>query len=160
MPFDAPFVLGPFTVDMHGRLLPTDEGRFPAFCLRWREYGVEVSVARPLEAGGQEGVIALRASVGRVPSTAGDTPGRALSRRKAVFAALSGFPQLLPAGWRMELLPDHSVRLSAEVVLAMPATAAALVGEVTQFLLTAAPYLDLLTESGVAAPGTANTCPG
>jgi hypothetical protein len=165
MPFDAPIMLGPFTVDAEGRLLPTDSGRFPAFSLRWRDYEVDVSLARPPREGDPHGLIVLRASVGRVPSTAGDAPGPALSRRSEVFGMLGGFPRLLPAGWRMELLADHSVGLSAEVALAMPATAITLVSEVTQFLLTAAPYLDLLAEAGLAAfgvaePGTVKTWPG
>ncbi|MBN8893052.1 MAG: hypothetical protein BGP12_17505 [Rhodospirillales bacterium 70-18] len=162
MPFDAPFTLGPFTVDDRGRLLPTDTGRFPAFTVRWRNRAVEVSLARPVTSpaaghGGMRGVIAMRTLAGRVPSTAEHVPDQAMARRAAVFAALVGMTPLLPAGWRMELLADHSVALTAEAELEMPATATALVSDVTLFLLAAAPYLDLLDESGV---GTVNTCPG
>lgn len=162
MPFDVPFVLGPFTVDRAGRLLPNADEPFPAFSLDWRGRAVEVWLARPPEGG--VGRIGLRASLGRVPSTAGGGRGRPGlggrgGQRAAVFAALRGLPGLLPAGWRMELLADHSVGLVAEAALALPATAAALLGVVTGFLLDAAPYLDLLEESGVAA-GTVNTWPG
>lgn len=157
MPFDAPFVLGPFTVDAEGRLLPIADAPFPAFALRWRDRPVEVWLARPPEGG--VGRIGLCAGLGRVPST-GDAGrrqgGHGLHRRAETFAVLRGLPALLPAGWRMDLLADHSVGLSAEVQLALPATAAALLGAVTRFLLEAAPYLDLLEESGVAA-GTVNT---
>lgn len=162
MPFDAPFTLGPFTVDMQGRLLPTDTGQFPAFSLRWRSCGVEVSMARPAvlpDGPGSvgEGMISLHAMAGQVPSTAEGQPIPALARRAAVFAALSALVPLLPAGWRMDLLADHSVRLSAEVALAMPTTATELLSAVTLFLLAAAPYLELLEESGVAAAGMRNT---
>ena len=158
MPLDAPFVLGPFTVDSAGRLRPTDAGSFPAFSLRWRGGGIEVRLARPVDQGA--GLIALRAAAGRVPSTASGG-----NRRAAAFAAMAGLPGLLPAGWRLELQPDHSLRLVAEMALAMPTTATELLCAVTGYLLAAAPYLDLLGEAGLEAPGAdaggmVNTWPG
>jgi len=160
MPRDAPFVLGPFTVDARGRLRPTDDGPLPAFSLCWRGCTVEVAL-RQGDAAADVAVMALRAGAGRVPSTAtGGSIGRA-----AVFAALAGMPGLLPPGWRVLLLPDHRLELTAEAGLAMPATVAELLCAVTGFLLAAAPYLDLFGEAGVETAGRedggrVNTCPG
>ena len=35
MPFDAPFKLGPFSVDSEGRLSPREPAAAPAFLFRW-----------------------------------------------------------------------------------------------------------------------------
>jgi hypothetical protein len=146
MPFDAPFVLGPFTIDTAGRLRPTEPGRLPGFALCWRGCAVRVEL-HPAEA--DAAVMSLQATAGRVPSTAAaGSFGRA-----AVFAALAELPGLLPDGWRLRLRPDHRLELAAEAGLALPATVSELLSAVTLFLLAAAPYLDLLGDAGVEAAG-------
>ena len=46
MPFDVPFILGPFIVDRTGRLTP-DAGASPSFRITWRERVVHIRM-RPL----------------------------------------------------------------------------------------------------------------
>jgi hypothetical protein len=150
MPLDSFAMLGPFTVDDHGRLFPTTQGRFPAFSLRWRGHAVDVAMERMQ---GGQGILAMSVRAGFVGSTADDAPERSQPRREETFAVVQGLAGLLPEGWRMELAADHGVRLLAHGALAMPASAAALLTDVTLVLLTAAPYLDVLAEAGVA-PGT------
>ena len=156
MPLDSLPRLGPFTVDDHGRLIPTTDGRFPAFNLRWRGHGVDVAMERMQ---GDRGILAIALRAGMVGSTADDAPERSQPRRDEAFATVRGLASLLPQAWQMELSADHGVRLLAHVALDMPASATALLTDVTLVLLTAAPYLDVLAEAGVA-PGKVNTCPG
>jgi hypothetical protein len=58
------------------------------------------------------------------------------------------------------LAADHGVLLEASCPVALPVTATGLISEVTGFLLTLTPYLDVVDEAGSAAPsgvGSANT---
>lgn len=155
MPFDAPFMLGPFSVDAIGRLEPIDHGAMPAFLFRWRGRLVR---ARFSPDGASRGTLLLRTVLGRVPSTATPHEG---DRRPQAFQLLHLLPPTLPAGWRMLLLPDHGVRLEADTLLTLPITATDLVVELTRFLLAVAPYLDVLEAAGVvglsAEAGTENT---
>jgi hypothetical protein len=148
MSFDVPFKLGPFTVDSEGRLSPCESETIPAFLFRWRNRVVH---ARLAQAGPQDGRLALQSTLGRVPSTA-NAPDAALRSRS--FALLHWLPRSVPLGWRAFLLADHRVCLETEARIALPITAAAMITEVTRFLLTLAPYLDLLDEAGLTAPGT------
>lgn len=150
MPLDVPFQLGPFTVEESGRLIPTTEGRFPAFTVRWRGHPVDVAMERMQ---GARGLLSVSVRAGFVGSTADDKPALSQPRRELAFSTLRGLATLVPDGWRLVLSPDHGVRLVAHVEIDMPTGAASLVTDVTLFLLTAAPYLDLLTEAGVS--GTA-----
>lgn len=156
MPFDAPFRLGPFTVDEAGRLLPASEGRFPAFTLRWRDRPIEVSMERLADG---IGWLTLTIRVGLVASTADAAPGISQPKRERAFAILRALVAELPEGWRLELAADHGVRLLARQAFDMPASVNALLTQVTTALLVCAPYLDVLAEEGVA-PGRLNTCPG
>ena len=52
MPFDAPFMLGPFAVDAEGRIAPRDPDAMPAFFFRWRGRVVR---ARLRQAGPEQG---------------------------------------------------------------------------------------------------------
>jgi hypothetical protein len=153
MPRDTVSMLGPFTVDESGRLFPTTEGRFPAFSLRWRDHVVDVALERMQDG---HGILAMAVRAGFVGSTADDAPARSQPRREQAFATVRGLAGLVPEGWRMELTADHGVRLLAHLALTMPASAAALLTDVTLVLLTAAPYLDVLGEAGVT-PGIAKT---
>ena len=55
--------------------------------------------------------ITLSATLGRVPSTAGN-PREAVLRSQS-FQVLHGLPRLMPRPWRVSLLPDHRVHLSS-----------------------------------------------
>jgi hypothetical protein len=153
MPFDAPFKLGPFTVDSGGRLSPGEPDKIPAFLFRWRDHIVR---ARLTEASPRDGRLALQSTLGRVPSTASVSDE---TLRPRSFAALRWLPRSVPADWRVSLLADHCVWLETETRIALPITAAALITEITQFLLVLAPYLDLLDEEGLSALGGERASP-
>jgi hypothetical protein len=143
MPFDAPFKLGPFMVDSEGRLWPGEPEAAPGFLFRWHDRVVR---ARLAQADAAHGRIILQAAVARVPSTA-STPDDTL--RPRTFALLRWLERSVPPGWRVSLLADHRVWLESDRMIAMPITAAALMTEITCFLLELAPHLDLLDESGL-----------
>jgi hypothetical protein len=147
MPFGAPFKLGPFMVDSGGRLSPSEPEKIPAFLFRWRNRVVR---ARLAEASPADGRLALQSTLGRVPSTAGISDE---TRRPRSFAAMHWLPRSVPPGWRVTLLADHRVWLETETRIALPITAAALITEITRFLLVLAPFVDLLDEEGLAALG-------
>lgn len=150
MPLDVPFKLGRFLVDEDGRLFPDPAESAPTLHFRW--HGLPVRVE--LETAGGGGRLALTAIVGRVPSTAG---GHAA--RPGVLAQLAQLPGALPPGWRARLLPDHRVSIAAARGLDLPASAAALLTEVTCFLLGLAPYLEVLAgpEAGLESAGGATS---
>jgi len=147
MPFELPNSLGPFSVDAEGRIAPRDGADMPHFTFHWRDRKVS---ARLLGRDG-DGSLTISASLGRMPSSAAPASADQLTneRRRASFAALRGFLDMMPADWRVRLLPDHQVRLEAEILLGWPATAVDLMTELTRFLLALTPYLDLLEEEDV-----------
>ncbi len=147
MPFDAPFKLGPFTVDSGGRLSPGEPDKIPAFLFRWRDHLVR---ARLAQASPADGRLALQSTLGRVPSTASASDD---TLRPRSFSVLRWLPRIVPPGWRVLLLADHRVWLETETCIALPITAAALITEIAQFLLALDPYLDLLDEEGLTALG-------
>jgi hypothetical protein len=155
MPFDAPFMLGPFAVDAMGRLAPRAPDALPGFLFRWRSRLIH---AKFDQADSLHGRLVLHATLGRVPSTA--SPQDAGLRSQS-FQLLHFLPRALPGPWRVLLLPDHRVQLEADSQVPLPITASDLLVELTRFLLELAPYLDLLDEAGIAggavAPGMANT---
>jgi hypothetical protein len=146
MPFDAPFKLGPFSVDCAGRLSPGEPDRLPDFLFRWRDRCLR---ARLADAEVGHGKLILQATVARVPSSA-STPDETL--RPRTFALLHWMEKSVPADWRVRLLADHRVWLETDRRIAMPITAAALITEVTLFLLELGPHLDLLEEVGLSMP--------
>lgn len=148
MPFDAPFMLGPFAVDALGRLSPRGPDDLPGFFFRWRGRMVRAKFEQsdPLR-----GRLVLSATLGRVPSTAGP---RDPDNRRQSFQLLHLLPQVMPEPWRVLLLPDHRVQLEADSQVTLPITATDLLVELTRFVLELVPYLDLLDEAGIgAAPG-------
>lgn len=156
MPFDAPFQLGPFHVGPDGGLSLAGPDRLPRFTIDWRGCRVEARLT-VREGNGPAGSstlgdLSLRATVGRVPSTARIAADQARIQRDAVFAALRCLPATLPEGWQASLMADHRVVLLAASRVEMPTTITSLLTDVTQFLLALAPYLDLLEEVGVEAP--------
>lgn len=144
MPFDAPFMLGPFAVDAMGRLASRAPDAMPGFFFRWRGRMIR---ARFEPADPERGRLVLQATLGRVPSTAGP---RDSGLRRQSFQLLRLLPRALPGPWRMLLLPDHRVQLEADSRVTPPLTAVDLLVELTRFLLELAPYLDLLDEAGIA----------
>lgn len=140
------FTLGPFAVDGQGRLSPrADAASAPGFVFHWRDRLVHAQLTGPAQGTGE---LALEATLGRVPSSASvESP----ARRARSFALLRSLPPLLPPDWTMRLLPDHRIHLRVGTKLALPVTAIGLVTALTGFLMTLAPYLDLLDEDGVAA---------
>jgi len=173
MTLESPFRLGQFLVDADGRLRPGTVDASPVLHMRWRGLAVQarLDAGPPQAATGPDdaqaadpaGRLALAALVGRVPSTAG-APDRP-ARRARVLAALAALRGELGVGWRLRLLPDHRACIEEARPIALPATAAGLLTEITCFLLALAPYLDVLAEPDcavepVAVPaslGMANT---
>lgn len=155
MPFDAPFVLGPFAVDAMGRLAPRGPSALPGFFFRWRGRLIR---ARFEQANPKLGRLVLHATLGRVPSSASR---RDSGLRPQSFQLLHLLPRALPGPWRVLLLPDHCVRLEADSQVTLPITATDLLVELARFLLELAPYLDLLDEAGIGGvsveAGKANT---
>lgn len=72
-----------------------------------------------------------------------------LGQRETSLDLLEAIPHLVPASWRLCLLPDHVVRIEAALTVELPVSAVGLVGELSRFLLEAAPFLDVLQESGM-----------
>jgi hypothetical protein len=164
MPLDASFPLGPFIVTEAGELSPASQDTVPAFSVRWRERSVHIRMNHVGQRPDVSGALDLSVVLGRVPSTSGgDAVARQESRIRA-FAAVRALKAALPDKWRLALLPDHRVALEAAAEIDLPATVAELVTEVTMFLLALDPYLDLVEEAGVIAPGPpagmSNICPG
>jgi hypothetical protein len=145
MPFDAPFKLGPFTVDAEGRLSPLSPEAPPAVLFRWRDRVMRAGLVREDGSGDK---LVLQATLGRVASTAGT---RDETLRPRSFALVHWLADAMPAEWRLSLTADHRVRLVTETAIALPITATALLSELTLFLLALAPYLDLLDEVGLSA---------
>lgn len=143
MPFDAPFNLGPFAVDSAGRITPRPDNAGSGFLFCWRGRSVHAHMRHQDDGTSQ---LTLRTSLGRIASTA---LNRDVDQRARSFAALRALPRNLPDGWRLQLLPDHRMRLEADIVIGLPITISALVTDLSCFLLTLAPYLDLLDEVGV-----------
>jgi hypothetical protein len=147
MPFNAPFKLGPFTVDATGRLAPLEAGAPPVFLYRWHGRLMRSRLAQ--RNAPAEGLALLtEVGLGRVPSTAGTCDDAARPRS---FALVRWLSRAVPSGWHLRLAPDHRIWLEAETPIGLPITAAALLTQITCFALELGPYLDLLDEAGVSA---------
>ena len=144
MPAPSQFQLGPFTVDGDGRLAPREAGVPPTFSFRWREHTIHASMTA---AGEDSGQLDFRTRLGRIPSTAEADP----AQRPRGFSAIRELGRELPESWRVRLLPDHRAMLDVQVEIELPITATALVTECTLFLLTLAPYLEVLEGTGLTA---------
>jgi hypothetical protein len=128
--------LGPFLVLENGSLALRHTHNPPNYSFTWRDrrFGVSIHQDR----------MVLGGAVGRLPSTSSDG-----SQRQRATALLRALPRALPEGWRLQLLPDHRIRIEAEHVMHMPSTASALITPVVRLLLRAAPLIDLVTECGL-----------
>ena len=141
MPFKEPFKLGPFFVDTDGRLIPNHPDAIPGFSVRWRGRLVQAQLTAQ---GDEDGTLTIHSNLGRVPSSIADPAVRA-----AYFTMLRTLVRQLPAPWALRLRPDHQQQLRAETPITLPCAAAALVTEVTAFLLELNPYLDMMERAGV-----------
>jgi hypothetical protein len=141
MPFKGSFLLGPFSVDRHGRLSPASHDISPGFSIQWRRRVVH---ARLAQRDSQCGHLAIQSRLGRIPSSASDP-----ATRLACFTMLQNLLYALPRAWTMRLLPDHQPQLNWETCVSLPITATNLVTELTIFLLLLSPYLDLMDKAGV-----------
>ena len=152
MPLDVPFKLGRFLVGEDGRLFPDPAATAPVLHFSWHGLPVRVELTAG-DAEGGDGSLALTAMIGRVPSTAG---GQGL--RAGALAQVAQLRGAMQPGWRAKLLPDHCVSIATSRTLALPASAADLLTEVTCFLLGLAPYLDVLAgpDAGLATAGGAS----
>jgi hypothetical protein len=147
MPFDAPFKLGPFSVDDQGRLTPYEPASAPAFLFRWQGRVVRARLGR---ADADTGRLTLQATLARVCSSA-SAPDAAVRPRS--FALLRWLERVVPKEWDVALSPDHRVLLTMEAPIGLPVTASALITELTRFALDLAPYLALMDEVGLTVPG-------
>jgi hypothetical protein len=145
-PLPPPMTLGPFRVAADGALEPMVEDAAPKFTFGWRRRTV---YAKLLPSEGSDWCVELRVPLGRVPSSVGAS---AASRRPPSFSLMRDLPATLPDGWRIGLAADHRVLLEAELHASLPMTATALISMITSFLLTLAPYLDVLEETGLTVP--------
>jgi hypothetical protein len=149
MPFDGPFRLGPFLVDDVGGLAPRGTDHLPRFTVSWRDRTVRACLRQDSNEAPM-GTLEVEVVLGRVPSTAGSDVRSRLRQREDAFSMIGFLKGGLPAGWQMLLLADHRVALERREPLDLPITAAALVCNVTLFLLALDPYLDLMDEAGMA----------
>ena len=123
MPFDAPFKLGPFSVDAAGRLSPCDPQRRRPSCsagtTAWCGRGSIRRMSRPVVgAAGHTGArVQLRQRARRDAAAAQLALLRWLSRRAADMAGG-------PPG-------DHRVSLETDMPIGLPITAAGLITEIT-----------------------------
>ena len=140
MPLNPPYILGPFSVDVEGRIAPRTGAEMPNVLFQWRGRRMHARMVGH----DADGSLCITTTLGRVPSSA-DPACAAL--RPLSLAILRGLPDALPARWRIRLLADHRARLEAEIAMPWPVTAVALVTELSRFLLALAPYLDLLDEA-------------
>jgi hypothetical protein len=155
---DKHLTLGPFRVDAAGTLEAITASPAPGFSCHWRDRHVYAKLLPGQPAGGAsfDWRLHLQTPLGRVPSTA--RPANQ-GRREASFQLLRALPATVPQGWRIGLAADHRVLLEVERHIPLPITATTLVTEMTCFLLTLAPYLDLLEETGMTRPSASAATP-
>ena len=143
--------LGPFTVDGQGMLSPATPTSFPRFAMRWRNRLVEARLRQHTD--DNQGTLDLTTVAGRVPSTAAAECGDA---RETALTAVRELLRMMPDGWMLRLAPDHTVLVEASSSLTLPVSAIGLVTQLSMFVLTLQPYLDVLDAEGLGF-GTAKT---
>jgi hypothetical protein len=143
MHFDAPFRLGPFSVDAEGRLSLSRPASAPAFLFRCQGRVVRAHLE---QSDADAGRLTLQVALARVPSSA-STPDGTLRPRS--FALLRWLEKAAPPAWRVVLLADHRARLETERRIDLPITAVSLIGELASFALDLAPYLALMDGIGL-----------
>jgi len=148
MPFDAPFKLGPFSVDAGGRLTPADPAASPSFHFHWLGRLVRVRFDRTVSG---DGLLALQVELARVQSTARSNDE---TLRPRCFAVVHWLERIVPPTWRVALLADHRIWLETETAIGVPITATGLLTELTRFALELAPFLELMDEVGLTIGGT------
>jgi len=131
------FRVGSFLVEPDGGMRMRGD---PALRFAWRGRGCGARIS--------DGRLRLSVAAGAVPYTA-ERPGD----RPAAFAAIGRLSMELPRGWRLRVLPNHTLLLEKDRPLLEPTTAATLVSAMVQFALALDPYLDRLELAGVAGGG-------
>ncbi len=142
--------LGPFKVDRHGLLSPASAAHMPSFAVRWRGRLIQ---ARITSDGETLGALQLSTHIGRVPSTAGRAT--LTGHRQAAIDLMRAMPGAIPPWLQVRLAADHTIVMQTRTALPMPVSAVALVVEMSMFLMSLAPYLDILDDEGMglANPG-------
>ncbi|WP_431272746.1 hypothetical protein [Dankookia sp. P2] len=141
-----PLIVGPFAVTRDGALQPREASPpCPALFL-----------ARP--------VLRSRGG-GRWPAYRGHRRPHPLDRRagrRPTHRLRDGgdAARTLPPGWRVQLLPDHRIRLEAATDRAEPQTATSVIAAMVRFALVLDPYLDRLDSASAGPSGKLNSCPG
>nr|WP_321983713.1 hypothetical protein [uncultured Lichenicoccus sp.] len=133
--------LGFFGFDTSGRLRPNPPDARPVMSCRWRGRPISTTL-HELPSG--SGRIALRAQIGRIPSSL-----HAAEARPEALALAAKLPALLPHGWTVTLACDHTLHIHTEQEVPMPALISDLLVPTVQFCLTVAPFLDLLDENAL-----------
>ncbi len=139
--------LGPFKVDSNGLISPASPALLPRFCVTWRRRLVQARMQQSHPEDTATGTLELQTQVGRVPST-----GRRLEagqERERALELLRHLPRLLPQGWSVRVAADHSVQVQAQASLVLPISAIGLVTQISLFLLSLNPYLDVLDDGGI-----------
>jgi len=144
-------IIGPFSVDAEGRLSPTRPDVSPGFSVRWRGRVVHARLMRGNTGGG---TLHICASLGRVPSTASGPDARI-----ACYTIVRNALRALPKAWSARLLPDHRSQLEVETTVSLPITVTNLVTELTMYLLTLSPYMDLVDRAGLELARVASRPP-
>lgn len=139
-----PLILGPFAVTRDGTLRPKEAAFPPALRFAWRGRRCEAALAA-------DGVH-LAAIAGRIPSTAETGADRA-----AAFETVAALPRSLPPGWRVQLLPDHRIRLEAAPEMPAAPTATSVIAAMVRFALALDPYLDRLESASAMPSGRLNS---
>ncbi len=147
MPLARETRLGPFKVDRQGLLSPSSPNLFPRFAVVWRNRLVQAQMHQPDPTNAKQGTLSLLAQVGRVPSTGG--PANISADRGTSLGVLRQLPRLMPKGWSLRVMADHSVVVEADQVLSLPVSAINLVTQMSLFLLALQPYLDVLDDGRI-----------
>ena len=141
MPFEVPFILGPFSVDPDGRISPIRHDVKPGFTVRWQGRTIHT---RLMSNDDGRGRLFMQSSLGHIPSTASDP-----AARTSCIATLKGLANDLPDDWTLRITPDHQPNIAAETAVRFPITVSGLVTELTSFLVELSPYLEVLDQVGV-----------
>ncbi|WP_428376204.1 hypothetical protein [Lichenicoccus sp.] len=131
--------LGFFGFDAYGRLRPNPPDAKPVMACRWRGRAISTTL---WELSSGSGRIALRAQVGRIPSSA-----HSAAARPEALSLAAQLPPLLPSGWTVTLACDHTLYIHTEQEVPMPALITDLLVPTVEFCLAVAPFLDLLDEN-------------
>ena len=130
----------PFDLDRFGASFGLGPAR-PGGPLAFRFCFREVPFAARIERRQNKAALSLAGDFGILPFSA-ENPRRRRRLRLALAAARRA------SGLRWEVTPDHHIRATGEVDLALPLTPLAVVAGATGLLLRSRPYLELIVAVG------------